>query len=413
MGFVIAALMVVFLGLQAFVAFYNFYQIAISAFGLRRHPERRGSPPSTRFVFIVAAYNEERVIAGLIESLFRQNYPRSYYDVWVVADNCTDGTATVARRAGAHVLERSNATERGKNHALRYAFDHLLAEDTAPDAVVIVDADNLVHPDFLALVNENFLRGDQVVQGYLGTKNPDDSNVSRLYYLTYTLANRNCQLARRNAGLVCALGGTGMCISTKLLRRIGWHPRSLTEDLEFSVQAYVEAGVRSIWNHEAIVYDEKPTGFLQSLRQRERWMRGHVSVMYRYIGYLLRHALIHRDFRSFDLALYLLSPFRMMLMGIPLVLALVGFIVTHGQRVPHFLLFNYQTWFSIFAFQVAYPLLYLALEKVPLRRLTSFMLLPFWSLTWAPLATSGLLRSRNTQWNHTQHQSTARIDDIV
>jgi len=93
-------------------------------------------------LLIVAAHNEEAVIGHIVDSLFRQNYPRNLFDVYVVADNCTDRTAEIAEEHGAIVYKRYNNSARGKGYALEWMFEKY-------DAISVFDADNLVSANYL------------------------------------------------------------------------------------------------------------------------------------------------------------------------------------------------------------------------------------------------------------------------
>src|SRR5262249_5144144 len=137
---------------------YLLFLLASAARRSRRAASRT-SPAGTaadhceRFVVVIPAHDEEMVIGATLSHLFRQEYPADRYAVVVVADNCTDRTAEIARAAGATVLERTNTELRGKGYALDWAFDRLMKEDagTAHEAAafVIVDADTAVDPAFL------------------------------------------------------------------------------------------------------------------------------------------------------------------------------------------------------------------------------------------------------------------------
>ena len=101
-----------------------------------------------RFVVLVPAHNETAVILRTVKNLLALDYPAGQFRVQVIADNCTDDTAALARQAGAAVWERSSASERGKGYALKFAYEKVLAEAWA-DAVVVVDADTEVSPNLL------------------------------------------------------------------------------------------------------------------------------------------------------------------------------------------------------------------------------------------------------------------------
>ncbi|MDT2304176.1 glycosyltransferase family 2 protein [Paenibacillus larvae] len=151
------------------------------------------------------------------------DYPRNLYDIYVIADNCTDSTALVARHNGAHLLERHDLDKESKGYGLEWAFNQLWnmeARGTTYDAVLVLDADNLVTPNTLKVLNQRIVSGAEVLQLYLDSKNPKDSWISKSYAYAYWATNRIYQLAREKLGLSAQLGGTGMCFKTSVLKNI-------------------------------------------------------------------------------------------------------------------------------------------------------------------------------------------------
>ena len=305
---------IIFYGVQIILTIFTFYYFVVSLFGFYRRQEDYSLPPGARFAVVVAAHNESKVIGELIRNLYELNYPKELYDIYVVADNCSDNTADIAGEKGAYVIERFNKKEKGKGYALEYAFNHIFAMDIQYDAVVVFDADNLVSPDFLRIMNCRLQKGEKIIQGYLDTKNAGDTWITKSIYIGYLLTNRFWQLSKYNLGLTCALGGTGMCISVDLLKQYGWGMTSLTEDLEFQTKALLN-NVKVNWAHDARVYDEKPLNLIQSWNQRKRWMQGHTNVAGRYIVKLLREGIGPRNFAMIDGAVYLI-PFFLMFTGL-------------------------------------------------------------------------------------------------
>ena len=177
---------------------------------------------------VVCARNEQAVIGSLIDSLMAQRYPRDCFSVFVVADNCTDGTAAEAARHGALVYEREDAQRVGKGCALSWTFDKL-REDYGDrfDAAAVFDADNLVDPGFLAAVNDVLCTGADVTQGYRDSTNPDESAVSSCYAVYWLLLMRFFHRARYNSGLPCLVGGTGFAFRWSCIAQNGWHTQTL------------------------------------------------------------------------------------------------------------------------------------------------------------------------------------------
>src|SRR5690606_24301726 len=157
-----------------------------------------------------------------IDSLLRQNYPRELYDIFVIADNCTDRTAEISEAHGALVYKRFNKNERGKGYALEWMFNQIYEMGKKYDAICVFDADNLVSSNFLSEMNTQLLKGYKVVQGYIDSKNPFDSLITCSYSIAFWLSNRIYQLPRYYLGLSCGLCGTGFCIDIDVLKQIGW-----------------------------------------------------------------------------------------------------------------------------------------------------------------------------------------------
>ena len=119
-----------------------------------------------KFMAIIPAHNEESVVGNLIESLKKLDYPDELYDIYVIADNCTDNTAKVAKEAGAIVYERFDDKKKTKGFALQWFFNKKIEEDAPYDAFCIFDADNIVDKNFLNVMNKKLCQGEDVVQGY-------------------------------------------------------------------------------------------------------------------------------------------------------------------------------------------------------------------------------------------------------
>ena len=170
------------------------YYLFIALFGFYKKKDTKTFEPQKKFAMLVAAHNEEVVIENLVESLKHLDYPKELYDIFVIADNCTDDTAKIARAAGANVFERFNKEKRGKGFALEWMFDKIFKMDTHYDGIAVFDADNLVDKNFLKEMNNKMCEGFKVVQGYIDSKNPQDSWITESYAIAFTSANRMLQL---------------------------------------------------------------------------------------------------------------------------------------------------------------------------------------------------------------------------
>ena len=271
---------------------------------LRFRRERRPEGPKLRYAAVIAGRNEEAVIAGLIGSLRRQHYPRELLDIYVIADNCTDQTAAVARRAGAQVLERFDRAHVGKGYALDWFFHRLQAMGRRYDGYCIFDADNLVDPDFTAEMNRVFATGRyDALTSYRNSKNFGACWISAGYSIWFLREARFLNAVRCALGLNCAISGTGFLISQKLIdENGGWPFHLLTEDIQFSVDCAIR-GLRLGYCGTAMVYDEQPVSMGQSWTQRLRWSKGFYQVDAKYGLGLLRGLFAggRRGFSCYDM----------------------------------------------------------------------------------------------------------------
>ncbi|MBS5948865.1 MAG: glycosyltransferase family 2 protein [Clostridium sp.] len=441
------------------------YYFILAFFGLKRKHEKKNYTPTKKFAMIVAAHNEEVVIGRLIESMLHQDYPRELFDIFVIADNCTDNTAKEARKHGVYVYERFNKDDKGKGYALEWMFDKIFKMQKKYDAVAIFDADNLVSKNWCKEINSKMLEGYKVVQGYIDSKNPNDSWIAASYSIAFWTQNRMYQLARANVGLSNQIGGTGFAIDIDMLKELGWGATCLTEDLEFSCKLILN-GEKVGWAHDAIIYDEKPLTLKQSWVQRRRWMQGFTDVATRYFFKLIKKGIKERKWFVIDCALYSIQPFFTLMMGISLVLSfiqsntsgvniylvsyLVGDVFFKIIGVMQFLitplilmldkkisagLLVALTFYSsnvfvipaisakldnyaqILLMTIGFNLFFLLavmlfLGKKKFIMFFRFLLYSLYTLTWIPITIQGMLKKNNKEWNPTKHVRNVEIFDV-
>lgn len=256
-------------------AIYGVYFAIVSMFCLKKDRPDPEAQQQLRFAALIPARNEERCIAALVESLHRQNYPRELVDIFVIPNNCTDRTAEAALAAGAQVLNVSPRVH-SKGQALHEAFSQLLAGE-AHEAYCVFDADNELNPDFLAEMNKA-LSHSRAAKSRIFAKNPHESWVCACYEAFFCNANLLLNGARRRIGLTAHLIGTGFAVRRDLMEELGgWNTETLTEDAEFYAMLSAQ-GEKIAFVPTAVVYDEEPLSFRESLVQRRRWMSGILEV---------------------------------------------------------------------------------------------------------------------------------------
>lgn len=404
---------VIFVVLQVLLVFIAVYQFGLSMFGLMKNKSRKKHAPKKTFAVLVAAHNEEQVIGALIENLKKLDYPNKLYDIFVICDNCTDRTAEITREHGVNACVRTNANQRGKGYAIEWMLKELWSMPKQYDAVVMFDADNLVAQDFLRHMNDDLCEGKQVIQGYLDTKNPEDSWITAAYAITYWYCNRLWQLSRKNLNMSNFLGGTGMCFDSKLLKEMGWGATSLVEDLEFSMRC-VQRGIYPVLNYDAKVYDEKPVSLRASAKQRLRWMQGHFNVARNYFFPLLWASIKERNITKFDAAIYTISVYNTLL-GFLLTIWLWIDIAIPGPNVIQSIYEHLPWWLvaiAVIATVLQFPVA-LKLESVKSKRMYAHLLtLPVFLITWWPITLYAFFTQNNKTWSHTQHTRVLRIEEV-
>lgn len=284
---------------------YQFFLSLVAIFAKKKR--EFSSETNRRFAIIVPAHNEEKIISKTIYSLSGLIYPKKNYDVFVVADNCTDQTAEISGTLGATVLERTNPDQRGKGYALRWAFDKVLAHENKYDAVIVVDADSLVSGNFLEVMNHYLEQGSRVIQSSdMVLPEPGNWSVeaTRIGFLLYNYVK---PLGRKVLGLNMGLRGNGMCFSADVLREVPWQAWSLTEDVEYGMVLLLK-GLRIDFAPEAEVLAQMPIEAANAETQRSRWEIGRFQIIRSYMPRFLYKAISKRSPAYFDVFVELLTP---------------------------------------------------------------------------------------------------------
>lgn len=395
------------------VTIFWLYQIIISLCSLVKLKEKPLKVKKEhKFMAIIPAHNEETVIGNLIESLKNQNYNKELYDIYVIADNCTDNTARVAKNAGAIVYERYDERNKTKGAALDWFLQQKIKEDAPYDAICVFDADNIVDKNFIKAMNKKLCQGEDAVQGYRDIKNPTDNWITSGYALFYWTNHRFYHLARYNLGLSTMLNGTGFMVNFNIIKENhGWKTVTLTEDIEFSLQRILK-GKKLGWATDAIVYDEQPTGFKQSWSQRSRWTVGHMQCIKEYTGKLAESAKEKKSMVTIDGLLYIVGSTPMFLITILLLLsnfalyALDG--MTQSELISNLLMYLVPT-FVLPSVTAAFVMF---LDGKPIKPMVKgFFTYPLFLGSWIIINIKCLFK-RETTWEKITHNRSIKIDDV-
>jgi cellulose synthase/poly-beta-1,6-N-acetylglucosamine synthase-like glycosyltransferase len=270
----------------------------------RKARELAATKRTLRFDVIVPAHDEEALIGRVVRDLRYSDWPRGAFRILVVADNCTDRTAVLARSAGAEVLERHDVELRGKGHALEHAFRASRAHGWA-DAVVVVDADSEVSPNLLAAFAARLENGAHAVQAHYSVLRPRESWRTRLLCIAMAAFHRVRSRGRERLGLSCGFRGNGWCVTHTLLEHVPYRAFSLAEDVEYGIELGL-AGYRVHYADEASVDAEMVIDGASAASQRRRWELGRWQLLRSKTAELLRAAGRRRSPVCLDLALDLL-----------------------------------------------------------------------------------------------------------
>ncbi len=271
-----------------------------------------------KYAVLISARNEELVIGQLLDSIKNQDYPADLLTVFVVADNCTDSTAKIARERGAIVWERFNKDFVGKGYAMDFLTSRICEEYSEEnfDAFFVFDADNLLRENYITEMNKVFSQGYKIVTSYRNSKNYGDSWISAGHALWFLRESEYLNHSRMLLNTSCAVSGTGFMFSREILEKNGgWHFYLLTEDVEFTVHNVVN-GEKVGFCSKAVLFDEQPKTFAQSWRQRMRWAKGGVQVFQKYGHKLLKGVFSKNAFSCFDMTMAIMPAFMLSVLGV-------------------------------------------------------------------------------------------------
>lgn len=270
---VAVAISAVIAGILSVFSFHHAPYAILSLFATRKFPPAK---QQHKYAVLIPARNEESVIQNLIESIHKQDYPQELITIFVVADNCTDRTAEVARRCGAICYPRFNDAERTKGFALKYLFEQIQRDYgiASFEGYFIFDADNLLKEDYISRMNDSFDAGEKIITSYRNTKNFSENWIASTYALHWLRSIRWNHRARSVLHLATNIQGTGFLFANEIVKD-GWKYTSLTEDRALTADCVVQ-GYEISYNDAAEFYDEQPTSLRVALRQRLRWSKGHL-----------------------------------------------------------------------------------------------------------------------------------------
>ncbi len=370
-----------------------------------------------RFAILIAARNEEAVIAQLIESIKHQDYPAELIDTFVVADNCTDDTAEVAEKSGAIVYTRFNKIQVGKGYALNYLLQNMREDGYDDyDGYYIFDADNLLEKNYIKEMNQTFCDGYRVITSCRNTKNFGQNWLTSGYGLWFLHEAQWLNRARMLKGVSCAVSGTGFFFSREILERMGgeWNHFLLTEDIEFTISQILQ-GEKIGYCKDAVFYDEQPDRFIPSWHQRARWVKGYQQVFQKYGKQIWRGIWKEKNFSCYDMTMNIWPAFFLTLLSIfaTVVLVIVGLAL---DRDISFVLYSAGTnllkTYAMAGVLGAYTLFteWKKIRATTAQKLLSILTFPAFMFTFAPIAMVAL--AKKVEWKPIEHRCTIPLSSL-
>jgi cellulose synthase/poly-beta-1,6-N-acetylglucosamine synthase-like glycosyltransferase len=364
----------------------------------RRPRAARDSRESSRLAVLIPAHNEAAVIARTLQTLM-PTLPLGSRVV-VVADNCTDDTAAIARTCGAEAIERYDTIRRGKGFALDFGLQHLAANP--PHAVVFLDADCQVRPDTVRLLGETAASTGRPVQGLnLCDPDPRGGSLQAVSGLAFRFKNLVRTLGLSRLAGLCYLTGTGMALPWPLVSRVKLADGNVVEDMQLGIDL-VLAGYSPLFLPEARVDSPLPQQRSAARTQRTRWEHGHLKTLLTQVPRLVGLAVSHRRLDLAWLALDLAIPPLALLVCLGMCVWLVALVaISVGASSAPLLaasLLGAMLSAAVFAGWIVH-----CRERIPLVSLLAAPLYAVWKL---PIYVAFLLK-RQREWVRTERDVAA------
>ncbi len=261
------------------VALQLFYVI----FSFVKKKTWKKSDKKGKIAYLIPAHNEENVIFDTVRSIIEnQNYPRECFDVYVVADNCTDRTAQFAQEAGAIVLVHNDPdpAHHMAAYPIRYGIDHILNESNVDyDFIIRVDADNHLNDEFSSLMNDAYQSGVDLARPYEGAINATQNFFTKACAMFYSFDSRYGSRVRERLHVAAHINGSGSMMSVRMLKATGgFDCYTISEDAEYFLNR-LNDGYKGHYVEDAIVYEDMPSSFHDTLNRNKRIGSGSMKLI--------------------------------------------------------------------------------------------------------------------------------------
>ncbi len=274
------------------------------------------------FAILIPARDESKVISNLLDSIKKQTFKIDSKDIYIIVESRKDKTVSIAKKRDVNIIYRKNLTNRRKGYALDDAIKEILKKKKHYDAYFIFDADNVLDRNYFKEMVKTYKKGYDIGIGYRNTKNGNSSIFSACSSLTFSMINTFSNNYKMKHNLTLTVSGTGFYIKGEILEELGGYPfNSLTEDYEFTLYATLN-DLTSTYNTKAKYFDEQPTDYATTIKQRTRWVKGYFDSRRKYYP-LLKNKASRKDnnYPSVYIALVGVKPYVLFVISVILYLA--------------------------------------------------------------------------------------------
>lgn len=267
------------------------------------------------FCILVPARDESKVIEDLLISIKNQTKKIDMKDVYAIVESKDDPTVNIAKNYGATIFIRKRLDLKRKGYALDECIKDLKEKNKYYDAYFIFDADNVLDKNYLKEMEKSYKEGYDIGAGYRNLKNGNDSLISACSGITFAFLNSNGNETKTKQSRNITLSGTGLYIHGDLIKKWGSFPfHSLTEDYELTLYS-IEHNLTSVYNKNAIFYDEQPIKYKNTINQRTRWIKGYFSTRKEYIPRFRKILNNNPNFGSLISEISGMKPYIIMIIG--------------------------------------------------------------------------------------------------
>lgn len=347
---------------------------------------------------LIPAHNESVNILPTLDSINSNDV--STLKIVVVADNCNDDTADVARQYGVDVVERHDNSKRGKGYALDFGINYL--RQFSPDIVIILDADCIVDDNAIDQLIEMAVNTGRPVQAnyLMFNKSSSVSIKMKIAEFGWLLKNYVRPLGFSIMNLPCQLTGSGMAFPWRHISQINFATGHIVEDMKLGLDA-AEVGAAPVFCPNAKVYSYFPLNEEGVKSQRTRWEHGHLGIIFKDVPHILLKAILKKNVHLFAMGIDLLVP-PLSLMAITLILLiLVSLLLTTALSFPAVFLTFTISLEALFALSIYCFWISFGRKVITLRELLS---IPYFILMKIPIYVRFLFK-RQTEWVRSKRDS--------